>query len=357
VFTATTTYKAFSQNRLGRFLSPDPYGQFYSAYTGMGNNPVNLVDPSGGWVDGDIAAIEIVDEMPWGLKDAANVTSMFITLKKMEVALTYMDAVPEAISFWANAGSWIIRNMSPYPIGGSQPSNSGEGGPDDGSTSVASSSSSRPTNNSGATNNYSSPSYARRNGTPNESVPDAYGTNSEGNPPRDIEKIARELASDPTNLDLIWEYVEAGGKVDNSDPKKIASVFSEYNAGYIVDEKTSELFPSLDYDVNKETNKYLIESGGVVVLGMVNSGVGTVLGLGVVAIEGSEIMLKNMNAKYQATGDRKGLFVVNVKSPGAVPKAAIFNASNGGFLGWYYTTISGAPMLEYYQYQKMLKQL
>ncbi|MDA3911061.1 MAG: hypothetical protein PF448_06875 [Bacteroidales bacterium] len=48
--TATTTYKAFNQRLIGRFLSPDPYGQFYSAYTGMGNNPVNLIDPSGGYV-------------------------------------------------------------------------------------------------------------------------------------------------------------------------------------------------------------------------------------------------------------------------------------------------------------------
>ncbi|MDA3910296.1 MAG: hypothetical protein PF448_02920 [Bacteroidales bacterium] len=50
MFTTTTTYKAFNQRLIGRFLSPDPYGQFYSAYTGMGNNPVNLVDPSGGYV-------------------------------------------------------------------------------------------------------------------------------------------------------------------------------------------------------------------------------------------------------------------------------------------------------------------
>lgn len=34
--------------RVGRWLSKDPYGQFHSSYTGMGNNPVNGVDPSGG---------------------------------------------------------------------------------------------------------------------------------------------------------------------------------------------------------------------------------------------------------------------------------------------------------------------
>jgi RHS repeat-associated protein len=34
--------------RIGRWLSPDPYGQYDSPYIGMGNNPVNLIDPDGG---------------------------------------------------------------------------------------------------------------------------------------------------------------------------------------------------------------------------------------------------------------------------------------------------------------------
>jgi RHS repeat-associated protein len=35
--------------RIGRWLSPDPYGQHFSPYLGMGNNPVTTVDPDGGW--------------------------------------------------------------------------------------------------------------------------------------------------------------------------------------------------------------------------------------------------------------------------------------------------------------------
>jgi len=35
---------------IGRWLGPDPYRQFYSAYVGMGNNPVSGVDPDGGLV-------------------------------------------------------------------------------------------------------------------------------------------------------------------------------------------------------------------------------------------------------------------------------------------------------------------
>ena len=36
---------------LGRWMSPDPYGQFHSPYVGMGNNPVSGVDPDGGFAN------------------------------------------------------------------------------------------------------------------------------------------------------------------------------------------------------------------------------------------------------------------------------------------------------------------
>lgn len=35
--------------RLGRWMSPDPYRQYFSPYLGMGNNPVSNIDPSGGY--------------------------------------------------------------------------------------------------------------------------------------------------------------------------------------------------------------------------------------------------------------------------------------------------------------------
>jgi hypothetical protein len=37
--------------RIGRWLSPDPYGQYASPYLGMGNNPISLTDPDGGSTD------------------------------------------------------------------------------------------------------------------------------------------------------------------------------------------------------------------------------------------------------------------------------------------------------------------
>lgn len=36
---------------LGRWSAPDPYGQFHSPYLAMGNNPVSMVDPNGGYIN------------------------------------------------------------------------------------------------------------------------------------------------------------------------------------------------------------------------------------------------------------------------------------------------------------------
>lgn len=36
-------------SRLGRWLSKDPFKQYYSPYTGVGNNPANRIDPNGGF--------------------------------------------------------------------------------------------------------------------------------------------------------------------------------------------------------------------------------------------------------------------------------------------------------------------
>ncbi|HEX8548957.1 MAG TPA: RHS repeat-associated core domain-containing protein, partial [Cytophagaceae bacterium] len=50
---AETGFDAFDLRmydaNLGRWISPDPYGQFHSPYVGMGNNPVSQVDPDGGF--------------------------------------------------------------------------------------------------------------------------------------------------------------------------------------------------------------------------------------------------------------------------------------------------------------------
>ena len=50
-----TGWEAFElrmwDGRLARWMSIDPYNQYASPYVGMGNNPVGMVDPNGGWAD------------------------------------------------------------------------------------------------------------------------------------------------------------------------------------------------------------------------------------------------------------------------------------------------------------------
>ncbi len=44
---------------IGRWMSPDPYGQYPSSYLGMGNNPVTGVDPDGGWNPPKVSAASV----------------------------------------------------------------------------------------------------------------------------------------------------------------------------------------------------------------------------------------------------------------------------------------------------------
>jgi RHS repeat-associated protein len=47
--------------RIGRWMSPDPYGQFASPYLAMGNIPHMATDPNGGWCcGGDKIAFEVM---------------------------------------------------------------------------------------------------------------------------------------------------------------------------------------------------------------------------------------------------------------------------------------------------------
>ncbi|SHM74498.1 RHS repeat-associated core domain-containing protein [Flavobacterium xanthum] len=50
--------------RLGRWLSPDPYGEFHSPYLGMGNNPVSMIDPDGGCIKCPGDGKNHIDGMP-----------------------------------------------------------------------------------------------------------------------------------------------------------------------------------------------------------------------------------------------------------------------------------------------------
>ncbi len=71
--------------QIGRFVQQDPYGQFPSPYTGMGNDPVNLIDPSGG-----------ISWPPPGLSTLSTTAETAITLS--EVVVRSVSTVSKSVS-------------------------------------------------------------------------------------------------------------------------------------------------------------------------------------------------------------------------------------------------------------------
>jgi RHS repeat-associated protein len=62
--------------RIGRTLSPDPYGQFASPYSWVGNNPVSGVDPNGGWCTTCLTQLgQSIQNMMGTMLDAVTVTA------------------------------------------------------------------------------------------------------------------------------------------------------------------------------------------------------------------------------------------------------------------------------------------
>nr|WP_315174475.1 RHS repeat-associated core domain-containing protein [uncultured Flavobacterium sp.] len=59
--------------RIGRWLSPDPYGEFDSPYLGMGNNPISLIDPDGGQtIDPPVKPTELREVIIQGRPKSSN---------------------------------------------------------------------------------------------------------------------------------------------------------------------------------------------------------------------------------------------------------------------------------------------
>lgn len=82
--------------RIGRWLSPDPMGQYDSPYLGMGNNPVSLIDSTGGSTDDPGDSGKGFWGRLWG-----GITSLFGGVKDVQMG-TLKDVVvftrPKAIS-------------------------------------------------------------------------------------------------------------------------------------------------------------------------------------------------------------------------------------------------------------------
>jgi len=94
--------------RFGRWLSPDPKGQFSSPYVGMGNSPVGGVDPDGGLCCGE-SMIDLyataMQESEYALYDAIKLSGSRllgeVAIVATKISTTSLD---HAVAYWANVG-------------------------------------------------------------------------------------------------------------------------------------------------------------------------------------------------------------------------------------------------------------
>jgi RHS repeat-associated protein len=102
---------------VGRWTSKDPYGQYYSPYIGIGNDPINGTDPDGGWFDDfyiySNGSVEVVNTGPidnfYYVSAGGNVTTLAEGWTRNANGLLQM---PENFSFNSNGISFgfTIKN-------------------------------------------------------------------------------------------------------------------------------------------------------------------------------------------------------------------------------------------------------
>ncbi|WP_293881651.1 RHS repeat domain-containing protein [Sphingobacterium sp. UBA1498] len=81
---------------VGRWLTMDPMGQYISPYVGMGNNPVSMFDPSGGWSDGGPGKIA------WTVK----LNEVVVNARKSVFNSSFVKSLR---NFQTNASAWAQR--------------------------------------------------------------------------------------------------------------------------------------------------------------------------------------------------------------------------------------------------------
>jgi RHS repeat-associated protein len=137
--------------------------------------------------------------------------------------------------------------------------------------------------------------------------------------------------------------------------ERTAKVFSDFSVGYLADNKsTAQLTPIIAGE--KSANDYLA-AALIGYLGM-KEPVVSIFTIGITTIAGLQIEMSKSNSEaYAKQGKGKGMYVSNITGPGVpIPRAAMFSAHDGSFIGWHTTIIKGAPEMTFNDYQKLLAQ-
>src|SRR5262249_49982677 len=95
--------------RIGRWLSPDPYGQFVSPYIGMGNMPNVNTDPDGGSTGPLFTGVPAF-KYAGAIEAIAGEMAVFNTIK---AGVSWLPSITTKATvlegFWADAG-WIAED-------------------------------------------------------------------------------------------------------------------------------------------------------------------------------------------------------------------------------------------------------
>jgi RHS repeat-associated protein len=139
----------------------------------------------------------------------------------------------------------------------------------------------------------------------------------------------------------------------------ITSDFNYYKALHIADSKTRKMIEIKEatdiFNLDEMIDFGIVTTGGLI--GLKFTYLGTMTFSFSVCYEANLIMGGITNDRYNSYGNNEGIYAINVSSPGALTRAALFLASDNSFLDWYDSPIDGAPTIPYYCYQNFLNGL
>jgi RHS repeat-associated protein len=137
--------------------------------------------------------------------------------------------------------------------------------------------------------------------------------------------------------------------------ERTGELFSQYNIGYLSDNRSSSELPTPESPITTTSTTTNIVVGYISLITR-NPYLALITIYCNAAGEHHYLRSEKLNRNYQQNGNGMGMYVANITGPGVpVPRAAMFSAYNGAFIGWHHTTIKGAPEMQHYEFQRLLR--